>query len=33
MGDLIEMLLFLDNVHDLYKLYEIPIMNSEIFFE
>ena len=33
MGDLIEMQLFLDNTHDLYKLDEIPIVSSEIFFE
>ncbi|ACL16813.1 hypothetical protein Mpal_1492 [Methanosphaerula palustris E1-9c] len=33
MGDIIELQLFLDNVHDLNKLYEITIVSSEIFFE
>jgi hypothetical protein len=32
-GDLIELQLFLDNAHDLNKLYEITIVSSEIFFE
>jgi hypothetical protein len=33
MGDLIELQLFLDNAHNLNKLYEITIVSSEIFFE
>jgi len=33
MGDSLKLQLFLDNAHNLYKIDEIPIVNSEIFFE